>query len=82
MRLAPRLVTHTFRLSGAIPLHGNLLRPTKAHHETLGQFFQRPRPLVIGTQKLPAQIISIRFRHGLSAADNRHKQSTSLRETL
>jgi hypothetical protein len=82
VRLAPRLVTHTFRLPGAIPLCGNLLRPTQTHHETLGQLLKRLGALVVGGQKLPAQVISIRFRHGLFAADRRHKQSTLLREML
>jgi hypothetical protein len=73
MRLASRLVTNTFRLPGAIPLCGNLLRPTQTHHETLCQFFKRLCALIVGGQKLPAQIISIRFRHGPFAADNRQK---------
>ena len=64
-RLASWMVRHSFRLAAATPLRGNLLSPTHTHHKTFREFFQCVPTLVVGRQKLSAQIIPIRSRHTL-----------------
>jgi hypothetical protein len=61
--LASWLVGYAFGLTGVVALCGYLLGPTKADRESACQILQRTLALVIGVQKLAAQIIPIGFPH-------------------
>src|ERR1035441_6158515 len=61
--LTPRLVRHALGLPGAVPLCGNLFRPAHAHQEAIRQLLQRLLALIVGQQKLTAQVIPIWLRH-------------------
>ena len=63
VRFAPRLVRQTFSLAGAVARGGNLLRPADTHQKTTGKFLQRSFALIVGQQKLTAQIIPKGFPH-------------------
>jgi hypothetical protein len=61
--LAPRLVRHTFWLTGTVASSRNLLRPPHAHNEATRQFLKRSLALIIGKQQFTAQIITKGFPH-------------------
>src|SRR5271165_3510417 len=61
--LTPRLVRHALGLPSAVPLCGNLFRPAHAHQEAIRKFLQRRLALIVGQQKLTAQVIPIWLRH-------------------
>jgi hypothetical protein len=58
-----RVVRNPLGLASAVPLRGNLLGPAQAHQEAIRKFLQCLFPLIVGQQKLTAQIISIWLRH-------------------
>jgi hypothetical protein len=63
VRLAPRPVWHALGLTTALALCGNLLCPANTDQKAGRQLFQRTLALVVGQQKLTAQIIPIGSPH-------------------
>ena len=61
--LTPWLVRHALGLPSAVPLCGNLFRPAHAHQKAIRQLLQRLLALIVGQQKLTAQVIPIWLRH-------------------
>src|SRR5664279_2416859 len=61
--LTPWLVRHALGLPSAVPLCGNLFRPAQAHQEAIRKLLQRLLALIVGQQKLTAQVIPIWLRH-------------------
>src|ERR1035437_5208918 len=59
----PGPVRHSLALPITAPLRRNLLRPAHAYQESIGKLLQRLLALIVGQQKLTAQVIPISFRH-------------------
>ena len=78
VRLAPRPVWHALGLTTALALCGNLLCPANTDQKAGRQLFQRTLALVVGQQKLTAQIIPIGSPHLFT----RRRQSPQLVYTI
>jgi hypothetical protein len=62
-RLAPRLVRHALRQTGAVARGGNLFCPAFTDQKPIGKFSKRSLALIVGEKQLTAQIISKGFPH-------------------
>ena len=58
-----RVVRNPLGLASAVPLRRNFLGPAQAHQEAIRKLLQRLLALIVGQQKLTAQVISIWLRH-------------------
>ena len=61
--LRPGWCVYPFGMPTAVPLCGNLLRPAHTYQEAIRKLLQRLLALIVGQQKLTAQVISIWLRH-------------------